>query len=191
MHHTLLCVRNDFRHEGVPGDKEKGVRRIVCKQEDTHPDRVGSGPCREGRVENQQHRQRVWNRGIAQKRHTPAVRMGAPVGKAGNQRVCNRIDDLADSRQKHHDCDESEQPVLGQQTGQAAGSRGLKEIDQVIANHSVKQPLGHIRKAVAKHFSFWRCLEHFSFLFQSIVTYTIVHNRHKSNHPRAPPDRDP
>lgn len=80
--------------------------------------------------------------------------MGTLVRKAGYQRICDCVDDLADACQQSHDGDKSKQFVLRQKVRQAAGCCRLEKIDQIVSYHAVKQPLGNIRKAVTTHFSF-------------------------------------
>jgi hypothetical protein len=75
-------------------------------------------------------------------------------------RVCNGIDNLADTRKQRHYRDKAEKLALWEQIGYTALERRLEKVQKIVAYHTVKKSLRNIRKAVTNHFAFWKCFCH-------------------------------
>ena len=151
--HAIPGIGDDLRNEGIAGDKEEGIGGIVGDKEEAHPNGICRRPLAEGRHKDHEDGHRVGHRRPFQEGHSAPVLVGAAVGEIGHPRIGDGVDHLAQSGEQRHNGNEAQQLVLGQQIGQSALYSGLEKVKQIVADHAVEQALGHVRKAVAYHFT--------------------------------------
>ena len=124
--------------------EEEGIGGVVGDKEEANPDCVTHRALLEGCHKYHKHRESIRDSRILHKGHSTSVLVCAPVGKAGNKGVGNRVNHLAYTRKQGHNGKEAKQLILRKKGGQTALYCRLEEVQKIVTYHAVEKALGNI-----------------------------------------------